>query len=168
MNIVLRILNSEFSILEKLLANDYVVENAKGELLTTTKGSICAEMGVTRRIFEQLKNWLMYELFPLRPNLTELLYSCIKLVPEIDESDSFIDNLSFKRPIYEHVILGRNIIEVIRKHQIYEGDLLRVEVSLKSLIAALTPLAEYLGLEKLSQQFKDLDKILSDALWHAF
>jgi len=168
MNIVLGILNNEFSILEKLLVNDYVVENAKGELLATTKGSICTEMGVTRRKFEYLKNWLMYDVFSMKPNLTELLYTCIKVIPEIDESDSFIDNMSFKRPIYEHIILGRNLIEVIRKHQIYEGDLLRVEASLKSLLAALTPLAEYLGLGKLSQQFKDLDKILSDAFWHSF
>ncbi len=167
-NIILNILNKEFSILEKLLLNDYITENAKGELLTTTKGSICAEMGVTRSKFEQLKNWLMYDVFSIKPNLTELLYSCIRLLPEIDESDSFIDNMSFKRPIYEHIFLGRNILDVIRKHQLYEGDLLRVEASLKALLAALTPLAEYLGLTILCQQFKDLDKLLSDAFWHSF
>ncbi|MBK5112913.1 MAG: DEAD/DEAH box helicase [Candidatus Heimdallarchaeota archaeon] len=166
--IVSKILNSEFSVLEKLIVNNYVIENAKGEFLTTTKGSICAEMGITRKKFELLKDWLMYDVFTTKPNMTELLYYCVKLIPEIDESDSFIDNMSFKRPIYEHVILGRNILEVIKKHQLYEGDLLRVEVSLKSLIAGLTPLAEYLGLTKLSQHFKDLDKILSDALWHSF
>ena len=110
----------------------------------------------------------MFDVVSTKPNLTELLYFCVKIIPEIDDSDYFIDNLSYKRPIYEHIILGREILEVIRKHQLYEGDLLRVEVSLKSLIAALTPLTEYLGLTKLCQQFKDLDKVLSEALRHSF
>lgn len=168
LNTVRRILDSEFSLLEKLIVNGYISENTKGEFRTTTKGSICSEMGVTRKKFEQLKNWLMYDVVSTKPNLTELLYLCVKILPEINDSDYFIDNLSYKRPIYEHVILGREILEVIRKHQLYEGDLLRVEVSLKSLIAALTPLTEYLGLTKLCQQFKDLDKVLSDALRHSF
>lgn len=168
LNTVRRILDKEFSILEKLIVNGYIVENTKGEFRTTTKGSICAEMGVTRKKFEQLKNWLMYDVVSTNPNLTELLYFCVKIIPKIDDSDYFVDNLSYKRPIYEHVILGREILEVIRKHQLYEGDLLRVEVSLKSLIAALTPLTEYLGLTKLCQQFKDLDKVLSEALRHSF
>ena len=168
LNTVRRILDSEFSILDKLIVNGYVIENTKGEFRTTTKGSICAEMGVIRKKFEQLKNWLMYDVVSAKPNLTELLYFCVKIIPEIDDSDYFIDNLSYKRPIYEHVILGRKILEVIRKHKLYEGDLLRVEVNLKSLIAALTPLTEYLGLTKLCQQFKDLDKVLSEALRHSF
>ncbi len=165
---VKRIIDKEFSFLSKLQKHNYVIETAKGKMNTTIKGSICAEMGITREKFEYLKDWLMLDLFAKKPSLSQLLFECQKIAPVVEDSDYFIDILSFKRPIYEHVILGRDMLSVIRKHQLYEGDLLRIEVSIKSIISGLAPLAEYLGLTDISKNFESLDKILSEVLRLSF
>ena len=120
-------------------------------------------MGVTLERFEYLMKWLMYDLFPKKVTLTQLLYECINITKKgIDNSFEISDD--FKRPIYEHVILGKDLLDVLVKYHLYEGDLLRVEHTLKSLITGLAPLAEYLGLSKIAQNLSHLDKILIEVV----
>ncbi|MHA1556900.1 MAG: DEAD/DEAH box helicase [Candidatus Heimdallarchaeota archaeon] len=162
------ILNRNFSFLHSLKYRGYIKETYNGKFQTTTKGSICSEMGVSVKRFEYLKEWLMYELSQKNSNLTETLYEILKLVQQSNEENFFIPNDNFKRPIYEHVILGKEIIDVVKKHQLYEGDLLRIEASVKSIISGLTPLADYLGLKKVANSLVELDKILTEVFKLSF
>ncbi len=162
------ILNREFSILHSLKYRGYIKESYNGKFQTTTKGSICSEMGISVKRFERLKDWLMYDLTQKNANLTEMLYEILKLTQQTNEGNFYIPNDNFKRPIYEHVILGKEIIDVVKKHQLYEGDLLRVEANVKSLIAGLTPLAEYLGLKRIANSLLELDKILTEVFKLSF
>ncbi|MHA1155837.1 MAG: DEAD/DEAH box helicase [Candidatus Heimdallarchaeota archaeon] len=162
------ILNRNFSFLHSLKYRGYIKETYNGKFQTTTKGSICSEMGVSVKRFEYLKEWLMYELSQKNSNLTETLYEILKLVQQSNEENFFVPNDNFKRPIYEHVILGKEIIDVVKKHQLYEGDLLRIEANVKSLISGLTPLAEYLGLKKVANSLLELDKILTEVFKLSF
>ncbi len=162
------ILNRNFSFLHSLKYRGYIKETYNGKFQTTTKGSICSEMGVSVKRFEYLKEWLMYELSQKNSNLTEMLYEILKLVQQSNEENFFVPNDNFKRPIYEHVILGKEIIDVVKKHQLYEGDLLRIEANVKSLISGLTPLAEYLGLKKVANSLLELDKILTEVFKLSF
>ena len=73
----------------------------------------------------------------------------------------FINNLDFEKPIYEHIILGRSLNDVLRKYQIYEGDLLRVELNLRTLVSNIIPLTDLLGLLKLKQNLELLEKFFS-------
>ena len=162
------ILNRDFSILHSLKYRGYIKESYNGKFQTTTKGSICSEMGISVKRFERLKDWLMYDLTQKNANLTEMLYEILKLTQQTNEGNFYIPNDNFKRPIYEHVILGKEIIDVVKKHQLYEGDLLRVEANVKSLIAGLTPLAEYLGLKRIANSLLELDKILTEVFKLSF
>ncbi|MHA1221309.1 MAG: DEAD/DEAH box helicase, partial [Candidatus Heimdallarchaeota archaeon] len=158
------IFNRNYSILDKLIIDGYVIEKADGILQTTSKGNVWAEMGISRRKFEFVKDWLLYDLFIKKLSLTLLLHECIRMQPVVESDGYKLNNLEFKRPIYEHVILKQEFIDVVTKHRIFEGDLLRVEVGLKSLIASLLPLTEFLGLEKIKKQLENLDLLLSEAL----
>ncbi len=162
------ILNRDFSILHSLKYRGYIKESYNGKFQTTTKGSICSEMGISVKRFEYLKDWLMYDLSQKNTNLTVMLYEILKLTQHSTEGDFFIPNDNFKRPIYEHVILGKEIIDVVNKHQIYEGDLLRIEANAKSLVSGLTPLAEYLGLKRIADSLLALDKILTEVFKLSF
>ena len=157
------IISNNFALLDTLRQKKYINENSRGQISVSKKGAICVEMGVTLERFEYLMKWLMYDLFPKKITLTQLLYECINITKKgID--DSFEINDDFKRPIYEHVILGKDLLDVLVKYQLYEGDLLRVEHTLKSLITGLTPLAEYLGLSKIARNLNHLDKILIEVV----
>lgn len=162
------ILNRNFSILHSLKYRGYIKESYDGIFQTTTKGSICSEMGISVKRFEHLKEWLMYDLSQKNNNLTEMLYEILKRIQQSNEENFFIPNDNFKRPIYEHVILGKEIIDVVKKHQLYEGDLLRIEANVKSLISGLTPLAEYLGLKRIANSLLELDKILTEVFKLSF
>ena len=162
------IINNNFAILHNLQFNGYISETAQGRLKTTTKGSICAEMGNSIKNFQKLKDWLMYKLAPKKPTFNQILFEMLKFIPEIDDSDIDFSNDYFKRPIFEHVILGKDIIEVVKKYQLYEGDLLRVEANLQSLISSLLPLTDYLGLQYIRKSLEDLEKILSEVFRLSF
>ncbi|NHJ04226.1 MAG: DEAD/DEAH box helicase [Candidatus Heimdallarchaeota archaeon] len=164
---VKNIINSNFAFLQKLLLNGFISENSQGRFQTTTKGSICAEMGVTIKKFIFLRDWLMYKLSPKKPTLSQILYELLQLIPELEDDDTF-SNDYFKLPIYEHVLLGKDFVNVINKHQLYEGDLLRVEADIKSLISGLSPLSDFLGLKNISQSLQDLDKILTEVFRLSF
>ena len=162
-NITSEIISNNFALLDELRRKKYITENSRGQILTSKKGAICVEMGVTLERFEYLMKWLMYDLFPKKVTLTQLLYECINITKKgIDNSFEISDD--FKRPIYEHVILGKDLLDVLVKYHLYEGDLLRVEHTLKSLITGLAPLAEYLGLSKIAQNLSHLDKILIEVV----
>lgn len=157
------IIGDNFALLDVLRKKQYITENSRGQILTSKKGAICVEMGVTIERFEYLMKWLMYDLFPKKVTLTQLLYECINITKKgLDDSFEISDD--FKRPIYEHVILGKDLLDVLVKYHLYEGDLLRVEHTLKSLVTGLTPLAEYLGLSKIAQNLNHLDKILLEVV----
>ncbi|MHA1306853.1 MAG: DEAD/DEAH box helicase [Candidatus Heimdallarchaeota archaeon] len=157
------IISNNFALLDDLRRKKYTSENSRGQILASKKGAICVEMGITLERFEYLMKWLMYDLFPKKVTLTQLLYECINITKKgIDDSFEISDD--FKRPIYEHVILGKDLLDVLIKYNLYEGDLLRVEHTLKSLISGLAPLAEYLGLSKIAQNLSHLDKILIEVV----
>ncbi|HUU76849.1 MAG TPA: DEAD/DEAH box helicase [candidate division Zixibacteria bacterium] len=164
---VKNIINTNFAFLQKLLHNGFISENSRGRFQTTTKGSICAEMGVTIKKFTFLRDWLMYKLSPKKPTLIQILYDLLQLIPELEDDDIFSNDF-FKLPIYEHVLLGKDFVDVINRHQLYEGDLLRVEADIKSLISGIAPLSDYLGLKNIYQSLQDLDKILSEVFRLSF
>ncbi|MBN1330649.1 MAG: DEAD/DEAH box helicase [Candidatus Heimdallarchaeota archaeon] len=163
-SISVAILNRHFSILEKLILDGFVVEKTSGVLETTSKGIIWAEMGVTKPKFEYIKDWMLNGLLLKKINLTSILLECIKIVPLIESNGNPLNGLEYQKPIYEHIILKREFLDVVTKYQLFEGDILRMEVSLKSLIASLLPLTEYLGLEKIKLMLENLDLLLFEAL----
>ncbi|NHJ87554.1 MAG: DEAD/DEAH box helicase [Asgard group archaeon] len=163
-NTALEIINKNFSILDRLIIDGFVSEKTTGVLETTPKGTIWAEMGITKTKFEYIKNWMLNDLFIKKINLTTILTECIKITSILESTDNLPSSFEFQRPIYEHVIIKRNFLKIITKYQLFEGDVLRVEVGLKSLIASLLPLCEYLGLEKIKQALEDLDLLLTEAL----
>jgi len=163
-NISMVIINKHFSILEKLIIDGFITEKVSGVLETTSKGTIWAEMGVTRQKFEYIKDWMLNNLFLKKINLSTILLECIKIEPIIESNGNYLNSLEFQRPIYDHVILKRDFLDVVTKYQLFEGDILRMEVGLKSLIASLLPLTEYLGLEKIKLTLENIDLLLSEAL----
>ena len=162
------ILNNNFSILHQLKKNNYIKESYDGRFQTTPKGSICSEMGVTIRRFEYLRQWLMYTLTEKDDNLIEILYELLKLIQYTEDENYFIPNNDFKKPLYEHIILGRELIDVIKKYQLYEGDVMRIEANIKSLISSLAPLADYLGLQKITKGLTELETILIEVFKLSF
>ncbi|MFW9921669.1 MAG: DEAD/DEAH box helicase [Candidatus Thorarchaeota archaeon] len=167
-SIVNQIITINYSLIHKLQINGYITENARGVLQTTTKGKICSEMGISIRRFEFLKDWLLYELNPSYPSLGQILGALLKLSPENVEEGYFIQNDIFVKPIYEHIILGANLEKIMKKHLLYEGDLLRTEVFLNATIASLIPLSEFLGLSDLAKKLLELEKLLLNVLTNSY
>ncbi|NHJ85045.1 MAG: DEAD/DEAH box helicase [Asgard group archaeon] len=164
----LEIIKRNFSILTKLAINGYIIETAKNHLQTTAKGGICAEMGISVETFEKIKDWLLYDLFSKKPTLGQIIFECLKFIPQVETDSFMIDNTMYHKAIYDHIILGKDLVDVINKYLLYEGDLSRVESSLKSFLAGLLPLSEFLGLTSLHKKFANLDLLLSDVFWNSF
>ncbi|MBD3191673.1 MAG: DEAD/DEAH box helicase [Candidatus Heimdallarchaeota archaeon] len=163
-----KIINSNFAILQELRINNYIAEDTNQRLHTTVKGAICAEMGVGITKFKELKNWLIFRLFPEEPSLTQLLYECISVARQRENQviNEFENNL--REPIFEHIILGKKLPEVIAKYNLYEGDFLRLEAKIKSLLEGLIPLSGFLGLTKINENFIALNEILSEVIQRSF
>jgi hypothetical protein len=158
-----KVLNKNFGLLHKLLLGNYIKENSRNELLATTKGRICSDMGVSIERFEYLIDWLLNHLFAKKPSLTQLLNECINLA-QVNDRTGIPPDTSFRRPLFDHIILGQDLAQVTKRHGLYEGDLLRYEVHLKTLLTGLIPLAEFLGLTKISKGLESLDKIISEVI----
>ena len=157
---ITEILDHKFSFLNQFRIKNYIVEKKDGKIHTTTKGSICADLGVSIETFEQLIEWL-YSLFLKKPSIKQLLYDCLKKSTINNVNDVVFDS-SYFQPIYEHIVLGHELAEVVQKHHIYEGDLLRLESNIKSLVSAIVPLSDYLGLKCLNKNLSNLDLILTE------
>ncbi|RLI72421.1 hypothetical protein DRO91_04570 [Candidatus Heimdallarchaeota archaeon] len=89
----------------------------------------------------------------------------MKKQPNLEE-EIFGDNREFLQPIYEHIILRRDFKAILRKNELFEGDLFRVEMRLREFIAGLIPLAEFLGLLSLKERFEQLAFLLTDAIFN--
>lgn len=159
------ILENMYSILKNLIRNEYIFEKSSGSFHTTLKGSIVVEMGITRKQFEYLREWLIYDLFNKGTNLRKLIRECLLIMGQINSQDAYLNFLEFRKPLYDYILLKREFIDVIKKYQIYEGDFFRVLVNLKSLITGLIPLTEFLGLMKIKQLMETLDLLLTDTIY---
>jgi hypothetical protein len=159
-----RILNEKFSILQCLMKNDYIYEKSSGNYHTTTKGTIWAEMGLIRKKFEYLREWLIYDLYNKSSDLATIMNECLRIM-QINLGNFYLSYIEFRKPLYDYIILKSEFIEVIKKYQIYEGDLFRVIVALKSLISGLIPLSEFLGLEKIKQKLETLDLLITETIF---
>ncbi|NHJ47120.1 MAG: DEAD/DEAH box helicase [Asgard group archaeon] len=158
-----KILSEKFSILQNLTKNDYIYEKSSGNYHTTTKGTIWAEMGLMRTKFEYLREWLIYDLYRKSNDLATIMNECLRVM-QINSSDFYLSYIEFRKPLFDYIIKKSDFIDVIRKYQIYEGDLFRVIVALKSLIAGLIPLSEFLGLVNIKQKLEILDLLITDTI----
>jgi len=159
-----KVLCRNFSVLDKLIAEGYVKENSGGRLVATTKGIIMAELNVSKERFEVLRDWMIYKLHPRNPSLTTLLFECLKNQPQIEEEEFLGDYREFLQPIYEHIFLRKDFNEILKKNELFEGDLFRVEMMVRELIKGLIPLAEFLGLSALKEKFEQLNLLLIKAI----
>jgi superfamily II DNA/RNA helicase len=157
-------LNNHFNLLQKLLRENFIIETAQEELRTTTKGTICAEMGTTIERFNYIKDWLKNSLFPKKVRLKQLLYSCNRLIQQQDGQINPLPQPIDDQPLYEHVILGKNLESIVTKHQLYEGDLLRTELSIKDLLTNLEILSNFLGMTACSKNITNLNQLVTESL----
>ncbi len=160
-----KIFYKNYAILDRLVAEGYLKEIPGKRLTTTTKGTIMAELNVSKERFEMLRDWLIYTLQRKKTTITSLLIECLKKQPNLEE-EIFGDNREFLQPIYEHIILRRDFKAILRKNELFEGDLFRVEMRLREFIAGLIPLAEFLGLLSLKERFEQLAFLLTDAIFN--
>jgi superfamily II RNA helicase len=151
-------------ILPDLIKNEYIYEKTSGRLHTTTKGTIWAEMGIVRRKFEYLREWLIYDLFTKGIDLVSVLQECLR-ISKIFDSSFYLDYNEFRKPLYEFLILKKAFIDIISKYQLYEGDLFRIIVTLKSTLTGLIPLSEFLGLTKTKELLETLDMLITDRVY---
>jgi superfamily II RNA helicase len=159
------ILENNFSILNNLVKNEYIYEKSSGNFFTTLKGSIWAEMGITRTQFEFLREWLIYDLFKKGRNLGKMINECLLVMSKINAKDSYLNYLEFKRPLYDYVLLKRDFNDVVLRYHLYEGDFFRVLMNLKSLVKGLIPLADFLGLMEIKQIMETLDLLITDTIF---
>ncbi|NHJ39141.1 MAG: DEAD/DEAH box helicase [Asgard group archaeon] len=159
------ILENSFSILKNLMKNGYIQEKSSGNFHTTLKGSIWAEMGINRKQFEYLREWLIYDLFKKGTNLEKLIKECLLIMAQIYNQDVFLCYSEFRNPLFDYIILKKEFNEVIKKYQIYEGDFFRVLVNLKSLISSLIPFTDFLGLMNIKQLMETLDLLITDTIF---
>ncbi|NHK31965.1 MAG: DEAD/DEAH box helicase [Asgard group archaeon] len=159
------ILENNFSILKKLIKNEYIYEKSSGNYFTTIKGSIWAEMGITRNQFEFLREWLIYDLIKKGKNLGKMINECLLVMTKINAQDSYLNYLEFKRPLYDYILLKQEFSDVVKRYHLYEGDFFRILMNLKSLITGLIPLADFLGLMNIKQIIETLDILITDTIF---